>query len=75
MELASQEGKEVDDRISGLTAHSLPWGRKGFAGLLFLALVAALLVSMPSRAEAACTGNAIVCENQLPGTPAERVGH
>jgi methionine-rich copper-binding protein CopC len=55
--------------ISGVNSTRAPWSRKGFAGLLFLALVAALLVSMPSRAEAACSGNAIVCENQLPGTP------
>ena len=56
--------------VSGIDRRLAPWGRRGLAGLVFLALVAALLVSMPSRAEAACTGNAIVCENQLPGTPA-----
>ena len=56
--------------VSGMDRRLAPWGRRGLAGLVFLALVAALLVSMPSRAEAACTGNAIVCENQLPGTPA-----
>ena len=56
--------------VLGADSSLLPRGRKVLAGLLFLALVAALLVSMPSRAEAACTGNAIVCENQLPGTPA-----
>ena len=56
--------------VLGVDNSLRPRGRKALAGLLFLALVAALLVSMPSRAEAACTGNAIVCENQLPGTPA-----
>ena len=56
--------------VSGIDRRLAPWGHRGLAGLVFLALVAALLVSMPSRAEAACTGNAIVCENELPGTPA-----
>ncbi len=36
---------------------------------LFLALVAGLLVAVPTAAHAACSGNAIACENQLPGTP------
>ena len=56
--------------VSGMDRRLAPWAHRGLAGLVFLALVAALLVSLPSRAEAACTGNAIVCENQLPGTPA-----
>jgi N,N-dimethylformamidase beta subunit-like, C-terminal/Domain of unknown function (DUF4082)/Bacterial Ig-like domain/Bacterial Ig domain len=46
------------------------WGRRSLAAVVFLALVAALLVSIPSRAAAVCSGNAIVCENELPGTPA-----
>jgi Domain of unknown function (DUF4082)/Bacterial Ig-like domain/Bacterial Ig domain len=56
--------------VLGVDSSLLPRGRKVLAGLLFLALVAALLVSMPAQAAAACTGNAIVCENQLSGTPA-----
>jgi hypothetical protein len=56
--------------VLGVDRTLVPWGRRGVAGLIFLALVAALLVSTSSRAAAACTGNAIVCENQLPGTPA-----
>ncbi len=38
--------------------------------LVFLALIGASLVALPKRAEAACSGNAVVCENELPGTPA-----
>jgi len=38
--------------------------------ILVLALLLSLLgVAQPARAVAACSGNAIVCENQLPGTP------
>jgi len=56
--------------VIGVDRTLVPWGRRGVALLVFLALVAALLASLPSRAAAACSGNAIVCENQLPGTPA-----
>ena len=35
-----------------------------------VALVAATLVLPAPTAQAACSGNAVVCENQLPGTPA-----
>ena len=38
--------------------------------ILALALLLSVLgVAQPARAVAACSGNAIVCENQLPGTP------
>ncbi|MFT4165254.1 MAG: DUF4082 domain-containing protein [Microlunatus sp.] len=44
--------------------------RRGIVFAVFLALVGALLVtSPPPQAQAACTGNAIVCENELPGSP------
>ncbi|SEQ13012.1 DUF4082 domain-containing protein [Microlunatus flavus] len=36
---------------------------------IILAMVASVLVLPAERAAAACSGNAIVCENQLPGTP------
>ena len=45
---------------------------RALAGILTtIAVVAGLLVVVPSAAAAAavCTGNAIACENQLPGTP------
>lgn len=37
---------------------------------VFLTLVSSMLAALPSRAEAACSGNAIACENEKPGTPA-----
>ena len=46
-------------------------GRQALVFSVFLALVGALFVGAPPPpAQAACTGNAIVCENQQPGTPA-----
>lgn len=45
-------------------------GRKWLVLAIFLAVVGALLVAAPPQeAQAACTGNAIACENQLPGNP------
>lgn len=52
------------------TSTSTTAGRRGLVLAVFLALVGAMLVvSPPVKAQAACTGNAVVCENQLPGTP------
>ena len=44
--------------------------RRVLAFTVFLTLVGGLLAALPARAEAACTGNAIACENEKPGTPA-----
>ncbi len=40
-----------------------------FSALLGLGLVIGVLSALPVAAQAACSGNAIVCENELPGTP------
>ena len=45
-------------------------GRRSVVLAIFLSLVGALLVTLPpQQAHAACSGNAIKCENELPGTP------
>jgi len=41
----------------------------GLAFALLIATATLLLASPPILAQAACSGNAIVCENQLLGTP------
>ncbi len=49
---------------------AIPAARRILLAMLWLAFLAASLTAAPQTAEAACTGNAVVCENQLPGTPA-----
>ena len=57
-------------RHSVTTGMTLSSGKRGLVLAVFLALVGGLLVVTPAQpAQAACSGNAIVCENQLPGTP------
>ncbi|HEY5842055.1 MAG TPA: DUF4082 domain-containing protein, partial [Mycobacterium sp.] len=61
----------MHDRQSKTTGLTLTAGKRGLVLAVFLALVGALLVATPPvQAQAACSGNAIVCENELPGTPA-----
>lgn len=54
--------------VTGAPRHRRLLPRPVIAFVVFLALVTAGLVAMPAPAQAACTGNAVVCENQLPGT-------
>ena len=55
---------------SGSAANETVNRTRLFAVLVAFGLVAALTVVLaPTAAAAACTANAIVCENQLPGTP------
>ncbi len=51
------------------TSQGLSMTKRGLSGLLLLALSAVSLVVPATPAQAACTGNDIVCENQKPGTP------
>ena len=61
----------MHDRQSETTGLTSTAGKRGLVLAVFLALVGALLVTAPPlQAQAACSGNAIVCENELPGSPA-----
>ncbi len=61
-----------ESRMFGPTVEGHRAGRRFVAGFSsFLLTLGLLVVVAPAAASAAaaCTGNEIVCENQLPGTP------
>jgi hypothetical protein len=56
--------KSIDHRAAR------PQRRRAFwPSLMAFVLLSGVLLAQPLPAEAACSGNAIACENQLPGTP------
>ena len=66
----------VQTALSGLYRPVLRWNgsRRLLAALTSLLLLCGFAIAVPAAARAdsvaaTCTGNAIVCENQLPGTP------
>ena len=58
----------MHSRRSAAAAITAGAGRRGVLFAVLLALVGAALVVAPLPAQAACTGNAVVCENQKQGT-------